>query len=116
MRVYFSLMILVCLLLATSAWAGQKICASPPEESRATLELPGRMDNTLLIKGDPSARFLIRFEWICRKGHIYREAGPELVEIPLGNCFQPGKMHVTVRKGCGIFEVHSESSSGRSRR
>jgi hypothetical protein len=116
MLYYFCIVTLSCLLLAFPARAGQKICESPPDSSRATLELPGRMENTLYVKGEPTGRFLLRFEWICRKGHIYREAGSDIVKIPLGNCFQPGKLHITVRKGCAIFEVHSERGQSRGRR
>ncbi len=115
MRYYISILSLICLLWANPSLAGQRICADPPEESRAVLDLPARMENFLFIKGDPSGRFLIRFESTCRKGHIYREAGPEIEKIPLGSCFQPSKMHVSVRKGCLIVEVNSETKTHRRR-
>ncbi|KMY68610.1 hypothetical protein AAU61_02960 [Desulfocarbo indianensis] len=99
------------------AWAGQQLCATGSEApSRAVLELPGRKANTIYIKGLPEARFLLRFESVCQKSHIYREVGAEIIQIPLGSCFQPGKMHVTVRKGCMIIEVHSEEDNPRHRR
>jgi hypothetical protein len=116
MRYCVSAISLLCVFLASSAWAGQKICASPPENSQAILELPGGKQNTLYVKGEPSARFLIRFDWTCRKGHTYRRVGSDIIRIPLGHCYQSGKLNITVRKGCAIFEVDSERAPGRGRR
>jgi len=101
------------LSMAGIAWAGQQLCASGASSSRAVLELPGRKANTILVKGLPEARFLLRFESVCKKSHVYKEVGAEIIQIPIGSCFQPGKMHVTVRKGCMIIEVQSEEDNRR---
>jgi hypothetical protein len=102
--------------LAAPAWAGQKVCASPADENQAVLDLPGGKSSTLLVKGEPSARFLMRFDWTCRKGHTYRRVGSDIIKFPLGHCFQSGKLYITVRKGCAIFEIDSGSAPGRGRR
>lgn len=112
---YLSMVTLSCLLLACPAWAGQKVCASPPDSSRAVLHLSSGT-NTLYVKGEPSGRFLMRYEWTCRKGHQYRQAEAETIRIPLGTCSQPGKLHITMRQGCAVFEVQSERDAYRGRR
>jgi len=108
---YIGVLFLALLFLTSPSWAGQKICATPPENSRGSLFLPARMDNALLVTGEPNARFLIRYEWTCRKGHLYKEAGPEQVRIPLGTCNQAGKALISVRQGCAVFEIQAEPRS-----
>jgi hypothetical protein len=110
-----SLLSLLLILLAAPSWAGQRICASPPETSHTSLFLPERSTITILVKGEPKARFLLRYEWACRKGHTYREAGPEGIKIVLPSCSQSGKALVTVRQGCAVFEVQTNTPTSRRR-
>lgn len=112
---FMSLLIIVGMLGAAPALAGQRICADKPDGNLAVLELPGQKDNFLLTKGEPNARYVMRFESTCRKGHSYRAAGPEVTSHFLGSCFQPGKLHVSARQGCLIVEIESRGKTHRRR-
>lgn len=110
-----SILCFLYLLGAPSALAGVRLCAGEPDSSRAVLDLPAQKENFLLTKGEPSARFVLRFESTCRKGHIYRQAGPDISRYPLGSCFQPSKLKVSVRQGCLIVEIDSQNKTHRRR-
>lgn len=110
-----SILCFLCLLGAPPALAGVRLCADQPDSSRTVLDLPAQKENFLLTKGEPSARFVIRFDSTCRKGHIYRQAGPDISRYPLGSCFQPSKLKVSVRQGCLIVEIDSQNKTHRRR-
>jgi hypothetical protein len=112
---FISLLIIIGLLGAAPALAGQRICADQPDSNLAVLDLPAQKDNFLLTKGDPKARYVMRFESTCRRGHSYRAAGPEVSRHFLGSCFQPSKLHVSARQGCLIVEIESQNKTHRRR-
>jgi hypothetical protein len=115
MRRLICIFCLFGLLWAPAALAGQRICAQDPHNNLAVLDLPAQTENFLLTKGEPTARYVMRFESTCRKGHTYRSAGEEISRLPLGSCFQPGKLHVSARQGCLIVEIDSQSKTHRRR-
>jgi hypothetical protein len=100
------------LAAAAPAAAEVRLCADDPETRSVVLKLPGGHTNTLLVKGDPEARFVLRWKSVCQEGHAYRQAEERIESFPLAYCFQPGRLSITMRLGCMWAALESEKGGG----
>jgi hypothetical protein len=94
------------------AAAEVRMCAGDPETKSLTVKLPGGHTNVLVVKGDPEARFVLRWKSVCQEGHAYRQVKERIRRFPLAYCFQPGRLAITMRMGCMWAGLESEKGGG----